>query len=87
MGHTEGMSNDDVNPTSDAGPAATDEELELDAYDADHDGKIGLIDGYRATLGLVDAELELAADKAEHKGLKGHLADAAHKVVDKLDND
>ena len=78
------MSNDDLTPASDA---ATDEELDLDAYDADNDGKVGLIDGYRATLGLVDAELELAADKAEHKGVKGHLADAAHKIVDKLDND
>lgn len=78
------MSNDEVNPASEA---ATDEELELDVYDADGDGKIGLVDGYRATLGLVDAELEIAADKAEHKGVKGHLADAAHKIVDKLDND
>lgn len=82
------MSNDDVNTAANDGPdAATDEELELDAYDADHDGKIGLVDGYRATLGLVDAELEIAAEKAEHKGVKGHLADAAHKLVDKLDND
>ena len=78
------MSNDEVNQPAES---QTDEELELAAYDADNDGKVGLIDGYRATLGLVDAELEIAADKAEHKGLKGHLADAAHKVVDKLDND
>lgn len=77
MGHTEGMSNDEVTP----------DDAELAAYDADEDGKIGLIDGYRATLGLVDAELELAAEKADHKGVKGHLADAAHKIVDKLDND
>lgn len=73
------MSNDDGTPT--------DDELQVETFDADHDGKIGLIDGYRAQIGLVDAELELAADKAEHKGVKGHLADAAHKILDKLDND
>jgi len=67
--------------------ADTDEALQIETYDADRDGKIGLVDGVRAQLGLVDAELELAADKAEHKGIKGHLADAAHKIVDKLDND
>ncbi|CAB4364242.1 MAG: hypothetical protein F2681_01290 [Actinobacteria bacterium] len=76
------MANNEGTPTP-----SDDEALELETFDADHDGKIGLIDGYRATLGLVDAELEIAADKAEHKGVKGHLADAAHKLVDKLDND
>ncbi len=77
------MANDEGTPI----PSDDDDALEIETFDADHDGKIGLIDGYRATLGLVDAELEIAADKAEHKGVKGHLADAAHKLVDKLDND
>ncbi|MEI7546568.1 MAG: hypothetical protein WCK21_00715 [Actinomycetota bacterium] len=81
------MSNDEGTQNPGAEATETDEALKLETYDADHDGKIGLIDGYRAQLGLVDAELELAADKADHKGVKGHLADAAHKIVDKLDND
>jgi len=81
------MSNDDGTQIPDGETSDSDEALQIETFDADHDGKIGLIDGYRAQLGLVDAELELAADKADHKGLKGHLADAAHKIVDKLDND
>ncbi|MSV82127.1 MAG: hypothetical protein F2868_15810, partial [Actinobacteria bacterium] len=50
------MANNEGTPTP-----SDDEALELETFDADHDGKIGLIDGYRATLGLVDAELEIAA--------------------------
>lgn len=63
------------------------DELQLETYDLNHDGKVSPVEGYRATLGLVDARLEQIAEDAEHKGVKGHLADAAHKVVDKLDND
>lgn len=55
-----------------------------DAYDLDGDGKISVIEAERARLGLVDARLEQIADKG---GLKGSLAEAAHKVLDKLDND
>lgn len=73
------MSNDETTPN--------DDDLQVETYDVDNDGKVGLIDGYRATLGLVDAELEMAAEEADHKGVKGRLADAAHKIVDKLDND
>ena len=60
------------------------DEAELAAYDLDEDGKISLIESERARLGLVDARLEEIADEG---GLKGRLAEAAHKIVDKLDND
>jgi hypothetical protein len=76
------MSNDapDQQPdTADDG-----EDAALDAYDLDEDGKISLIESERARLGLVDARLE---ELAEEPGVKGRLAEAAHKVLDKLDND
>jgi len=57
---------------------------ELAAYDLDHDGKISVVEGERARLGLVDARLE---EIAEHGGLKGKIADGLHHVIDKLDND
>jgi hypothetical protein len=60
------------------------DDAELEAFDADGDGHIGVIDSERARLGIVDAELEQAAQEG---GVKGKLADIAHKVVDKLDND
>ncbi len=76
------MSNDESTPgTSDE---LTDEELNLETFDADHDGKIGVIDGVRAELGLIDARLE---EEAAEGGIKGKIADALHHVVDKLDND
>ena len=62
----------------------TAEELELETYDLDGDGEIGVIDHERARLGLVDARLE---EIAEEGGIKGAIAEAAHKVLDKLDND
>lgn len=69
-------------------PESTDDgspdELELETFDLDHDGKISMIEAERARLGLVDARLEEIADEG---GLKGSLAEAAHKVLDKLDND
>jgi hypothetical protein len=60
------------------------EELELETYDLDGDGEIGVIDHERARLGLVDARLE---EIAEEGGIKGAIAEAAHKVLDKFDND
>ena len=60
----------------------TDEQIE--AYDLDGDGKISLIENERARLGIVDARLEQIADEG---GVKGAVADAAHRVVDRLDND
>lgn len=68
-------------PTDDE-PTA--DELELETYDLDGDGEIGVIDHERARLGLVDARLE---EIAEAGGIKGAIAEAAHKVLDKLDND
>ncbi len=60
------------------------EEVLLDAYDLDGDGEISPIEEARGQLGLVDARLE---EIAEEGGIKGKLADAAHQIVDKLDND
>jgi hypothetical protein len=62
----------------------TDEELNLETFDLDGDGKISVIEAERARLGLVDARLE---EIAEEGGLKGTIAEAAHKVLDKFDND
>ena len=59
-------------------------EVLLDAYDLDGDGKISSIEDARATLGVVDARLEEIIDEG---GLTGKIADAAHHIVDKLDND
>jgi hypothetical protein len=60
------------------------DEAELDAFDLDQDGKISVVEEERARLGVVDARLEAIAEEG---GVKGKLADAAHRVVDKLDND
>ena len=62
--------------------SATDDQLE--AYDLDGDGKISIVENERARLGIVDARLE---ELAEHDGVTGAVAEAAHKVVDRLDND
>ena len=62
----------------------TDDELELETYDLDHDGEIGVIDHERARLGLVDARME---EIAEEGGIKGALAEVAHKILDVFDND
>ena len=62
----------------------TQDELDLETYDLDGDGKISASEAERARLGLVDARLE---EIAEEGGVKGAIAEAAHKVLDKLDND
>ena len=67
-------------PTDDLTP----EELELETFDVDGDGKIGVIDAERARLGIIDARLEQIAEEG---GLAGSLAGAAHNIVDRLDND
>ncbi len=72
-----------VQPVGDAEPeSATPEQLE--AYDLDDDGKISIIENERARLGIVDARL---AELAEEDGVAGAVAEAAHKIVDRLDND
>ena len=55
-----------------------------DTFDLDDDGKVSIIENERLRLGLVDARME---EIAEGGGLIGTLAEAAHKVLDKLDND
>ena len=42
------------------------------------------VEGIRADLGVLDAQLE---QKAEEGGITGKIADAAHKMVDRVDND
>jgi hypothetical protein len=68
------MSNNESDNTND----------EISAYDSNADGQISLSESVRATLGIVDARLEQVAAQG---GAKGKIADAAHKVADKLDND
>lgn len=76
------MSNDET-PVAAETPE-TDEALDLVSFDLNDDGKISPIEGARQELGLVDARLE---EIAKEGGVKGKLADAAHHVLDKLDND
>ena len=83
------MSNDEVGdetPTPESTHELTAEELadELAAHDLDEDGKVSIIEDQRGKLGIVDAHL---AQIAEEDGVKGKLAEIAHKVVDHLDND
>ncbi|MFM2070025.1 MAG: hypothetical protein RLZZ623_288 [Actinomycetota bacterium] len=69
--------------TDDPTPPEPDE-LDLATYDLDDDGEISIVEAERARLGLVDARLE---EIAHEGGVKGSLAGALHKLVDKLDND
>ena len=81
------MSNDETpqaTPDNAANTPETDEELDLVSFDLNDDGKISPLEGARQELGLVDARLE---EIAKDGGVKGKLADAAHHVLDKLDND
>jgi len=72
-----------VQPVGDSdAESATEDQLE--AYDIDGDGKISIIENERARLGIVDAKLE---ELAEHDGITGAVAGAAHKIIDHLDND
>jgi hypothetical protein len=67
-----------------AADEASAEEAQLDAYDLDEDGRVSLIENVRGELGMLDAR---AAEIAEEEGLKGKLGKAAHRLLDKLDND
>ncbi len=79
------MSNEpSTEPANTPEPTSTDEALDLVSYDLNDDGKISPLEGARAELGLVDARLE---QLAQEPGVKGKLADAAHHLLDKLDND
>ena len=78
------MTDEGANHTEETDDEPTPEQIDLETFDLDGDGKISLIESERARLGLVDARLE---ELAEEGGLKGSIAEAAHKVLDKLDND
>ena len=60
------------------------DEVALEAFDLDHDGNISVTENARAELGILDAQAEKAA---EEPGVKGKVAKAVHRVLDKLDND
>jgi hypothetical protein len=84
VGHTGYMTGTPKDPQEPQPAAESAHDAELGAYDLDGDGKISMVESERARLGLVDARLE---EIAEEGGIKGKLADAAHHVLDKLDND
>ena len=84
VGHTFCMTDENEISTEPTDDDETPDELDLETYDLDGDGKISAIEAERARLGLVDARLE---EIAEEGGVKGAVAEAAHKVLDKLDND
>jgi hypothetical protein len=71
-------------PTPESAGEQIPDEIDLETFDLDGDGKISPIEAERARLGLVDARLD---EIAHEGGVKGALAEAAHKVLDKLDND
>ncbi|MGA9277827.1 hypothetical protein [Ilumatobacter sp.] len=79
------MANESEPDTPDAELAELDEdEVQLGAFDLDGDGKVSPVEDARATLGLIDARLEQVAEEG---GTIGKIADVAHHVVDRMDND
>jgi len=78
------MADGNATPAGSDHDDGTPDEVEIEAFDLDGDGKISTIEAERARLGVIDARLE---EIAEEGGVKGAIADALHKVVDKLDND
>jgi hypothetical protein len=60
------------------------DEAALEAFDLDEDGRISVTENARAELGIADAR---AKEMAEEPGLKGKIGRAAHRLLDKLDND
>lgn len=79
------MANESTPDTpEDSGDRLDEEDVQLGAFDLDGDGKVSTIEDTRATLGLIDARLEQVAEEG---GAKGKIADAAHHIVDRFDND
>lgn len=78
------MSDDPRSDESANDELSEDEQGALAAYDLDGDGKVSPIEEARAALGVADARLEQVAEEG---GVKGKIAEAAHRLVDKLDND
>lgn len=81
--YREGMAQQPDDSVPESG-SPEDTESQLAAYDLDGDGEVSAVEGIRAELGVLDARLEEVADEG---GLKGKIAEAAHHVVDRLDND
>lgn len=71
-------------PDEVAGDDAAEREAALDAYDLDGDGKVSNTEAARANLGVIDAGLQTMAKRG---GIAGKLAAAAHRVLDRFDND
>ncbi len=81
---TDNSDTDESGTDASSNDELTQDEGILAAYDLDGDGKVSPVEEARAALGLADARLEQLADEG---GVKGKIADAAHHVVDKFDND
>lgn len=64
--------------------AAAESERLLAIYDLNKDGKISLVEIWRATLGIVDARMQTLAERED---VLGKLATAAHRLLDRFDND
>jgi hypothetical protein len=75
---------DAADETSAEEQAAADEQVTVDAFDLDGDGKVSLTEDWRAEIGIVDARAEELADKP---GVKGKVARAVHRLLDRFDND
>jgi hypothetical protein len=65
-------------------PTAEEHEASVEAEDLNDDGKVSIVEEVRSEMGVVDAQLEMIAEKG---GVKGKLAKAAHEILDHLDND
>jgi hypothetical protein len=74
------QSNGDEEPDD----TAEDSARQLALYDLNGDGKISVVESLRATVGLVDARMQ---SLAKRDGVLGKLATAAHRVLDRIDND
>ncbi|MEL6892323.1 MAG: hypothetical protein AAFP84_12050 [Actinomycetota bacterium] len=78
------MTTDQTGDDAEVDPETDGDDAAVAAYDLDGDGEVSPIEEARAALGVVDARLEQVADDG---GVKGTIAGAAHRIVDKLDND
>jgi hypothetical protein len=81
--HDEPVVDEVAEETSDAGADGPDEAA-LEAFDLDGDGRISVTEDARAELGIADARAE---ELGKEPGLKGKFGRAAHRILDKLDND
>ncbi|MGB5757359.1 MAG: hypothetical protein WBM50_10625 [Acidimicrobiales bacterium] len=90
VGDTRHMENENDLPAShptpdqEAGDDAAERAAALEAFDLDGDGKVSNTEAARANLGVIDAGLQTLAKRG---GIIGKLAAAAHRVLDRFDND